>query len=82
MFLHGSAATPVHLINKMIEQKSRLKNVELISITQQGVHWVVTEYGAVNLFGMNMEQRAKALIKIAHPNHQETLEKEACKRFE
>jgi acyl-CoA hydrolase len=31
---------------------------------------------------MNMEQRAKALIKIAHPEHQETLEKEACKRFE
>ena len=37
VFLHGSAATPVHLINKLIEQKERLKNVELVSITQKGV---------------------------------------------
>jgi acyl-CoA hydrolase len=37
VFLHGSAATPIHLINKLIEQKQRLKNVELISITQQGI---------------------------------------------
>jgi acyl-CoA hydrolase len=37
VFLHGSAATPVYLINKLIEQKERLKNVELVSITQKGV---------------------------------------------
>jgi len=37
VFLHGSAATPVHLINKLLEQKDRLRNVELVSITQQGV---------------------------------------------
>jgi acyl-CoA hydrolase len=52
-------------------------------VTTRGhIHWVVTEYGAVNLFGMNMEQRAKALIKIAHPDHKENLEKEAFKRFD
>lgn len=45
------------------------------------IHWVVTEYGAVNLFGMNMEQRAKELIKIAHPNHREMLEKASYERF-
>ncbi|MCC6186329.1 MAG: 4-hydroxybutyrate CoA-transferase [Chitinophagaceae bacterium] len=51
-------------------------------VTTRGhIHWVVTEYGAVNLFGLNMEQRAKALIKIAHPNHQEYLEKMAFERF-
>jgi acyl-CoA hydrolase len=37
VFLHGSAATPIHLINKLLEQKSRLQNVELVSITQQGI---------------------------------------------
>ena len=37
VFLQGSAATPVHLINKMFEQKERLQQVELVSITQQGV---------------------------------------------
>ena len=51
-------------------------------VTSRGhIHWVVTEYGAVNLFGMNMEQRAKALIKIAHPDHQEELEHLSIKRF-
>lgn len=35
--MHGSAATPVYLINKLIEQKERLKNVELVSITQKGI---------------------------------------------
>ncbi len=31
--------------------------------------------------GMNMHQRAKALIKIAHPNFRESLEKAAYERF-
>ena len=32
VFLHGSAATPIRLINELIAQKDRLFNVELISI--------------------------------------------------
>jgi acyl-CoA hydrolase len=32
------------------------------------VHWVVTEYGAVNLVGLTLRQRAAALISIAHPD--------------
>jgi acyl-CoA hydrolase len=38
-------------------------------VTTRGhVHWVVTEYGAVNLFGRTLQQRADALISIAHPD--------------
>src|SRR4029450_9915736 len=38
-------------------------------VTTRGhVHWVVTEYGAVNLFGLTLRQRAEALIRIAHPD--------------
>jgi acyl-CoA hydrolase len=38
-------------------------------VTTRGhVHWVVTEYGAVNLFGLTLRQRAEALIAIAHPD--------------
>jgi acyl-CoA hydrolase len=38
-------------------------------VTTRGhVHWVVTEYGAVNLFGLSLRQRAQALIGIAHPD--------------
>jgi len=51
-------------------------------VTTRGhIHWVVTEYGAVNLFGMNMTQRAKALISIAHPDHRESLERATAERF-
>jgi acyl-CoA hydrolase len=38
-------------------------------VTTRGhVHWVVTEYGAVNLFGRSLRQRAELLIGIAHPD--------------
>lgn len=45
------------------------------------VHWVITEFGAVNLFGKPMRERAKLLISIAHPSARETLEKAAFERF-
>jgi acyl-CoA hydrolase len=38
-------------------------------VTTRGhVHWVVTEYGAVNLWGLGLRARAEALISIAHPD--------------
>ncbi|MEP0815056.1 MAG: acetyl-CoA hydrolase/transferase family protein [bacterium] len=42
--------------------------------------YVATEYGIVHLFGLNLRERAKALISIAHPDHREALEKEAALR--
>jgi 4-hydroxybutyrate CoA-transferase len=38
-------------------------------VTTRGhVHWVVTEYGAVDLFGRSLRERAELLIAIAHPD--------------
>jgi acyl-CoA hydrolase len=38
-------------------------------VTTRGhVHWVVTEYGAVNLHGRTLRERAELLISIAHPD--------------
>ena len=38
-------------------------------VTSRGhVHWVVTEYGAVNLHGQTLRQRGEALISLAHPD--------------
>jgi acyl-CoA hydrolase len=38
-------------------------------VTTRGhVHWVVTEYGAVNLHGKSLRQRGEALVSIAHPD--------------
>ena len=43
-------------------------------VTTRGhVHWVVTEYGAVNLHGMTLRQRGEALISIAHPDFRRSL---------
>jgi acyl-CoA hydrolase len=58
-----------------------LKEGAGVVTTRGHIHWVVTEYGAVNLFGMNMEQRAKALINIAHPDHRAFLEQKSFERF-
>ncbi len=46
-------------------------------VTTRGhVHWVVTEYGAVDLFGQSLCQRAEALISIAHPDFRAELRRE------
>lgn len=45
------------------------------------VHWVITEFGAVNLFGKSMKERAKLLISIADPSVRDYLEKFAFERF-
>jgi acyl-CoA hydrolase len=58
-----------------------LKKGAGVVTTRGHIHWVVTEYGKVNLFGKNMEQRAKALIGLAHPDHRDALEKEYFERF-
>ena len=58
-----------------------LKEGAGVVTTRGHVHWVVTEFGMVNLFGKNLQQRAKALIKIAHPNHREDLERSYFDRF-
>jgi acyl-CoA hydrolase len=59
-----------------------LKEGAGVVTTRGHVHWVVTEYGVVNLFGKSLKQRAKALIEIAHPNHREMLENAYYDRFE
>ena len=46
-------------------------------VTTRGhVHWVVTEYGAVNLFGLSLRQRADALIWLAHPDFRAELRRD------
>jgi acyl-CoA hydrolase len=47
-------------------------------VTSRGhVHWVVTEFGAVNLHGRSVRERAEMLISIAHPDHQAELRRAA-----
>ncbi|HKZ40051.1 MAG TPA: acetyl-CoA hydrolase/transferase C-terminal domain-containing protein, partial [Candidatus Hodarchaeales archaeon] len=49
-------------------------------VTSRGdVHYVVTELGMANLHGKSVRERAKALIRISHPNFQGQLEAYAKK---
>jgi len=58
-----------------------LKTGAGVVTTRGHVHFVVTEFGVVNLYGRNMEQRAKLLISIANPAHKEDLEIAYFDRF-
>ena len=49
--------------------------------TRNHIHWFVTEYGAVNLYGKSLQERAKLVISVAHPSAQEELDKAAFERF-
>jgi acyl-CoA hydrolase len=46
-------------------------------VTSRGhVHWIITEYGAVNLHGLTLRERGEALISIAHPDFRPELRKQ------
>jgi RimJ/RimL family protein N-acetyltransferase len=44
-----------------------------VVVPRGDVHYVVTEYGSVNLFGKSLKERAVALISIAHPKFRDEL---------
>ena len=49
--------------------------------TRSHMHWFVTEYGAVDLYGKTLQERARLIISVAHPSAQEALDKAAFERF-
>jgi len=50
-----------------------------VVVPRGDVYFVVTEYGAVNLFGKSLQERAMAMISIAHPKFRDELFYEAKK---
>lgn len=50
-----------------------LSDGSIVTDTRTQVHYVVTEYGKVNLKGLSTWQRAEALISIAHPQFRDQL---------
>jgi 4-hydroxybutyrate CoA-transferase len=49
-------------------------------VTTRGhAHWVVTEFGAVNLHGLTLRERAEALTSIAHPDFHAELRRDASR---
>jgi len=71
-------ALPASTKNGQSKIVATLKPGAGVVTTRAHVHYIVTEFGAVNLYGKTLEERAKLLIGIAHPDHREALEKAAC----
>lgn len=81
-FMRGSALSPggkpiIAMTSLTKDQKSKIV-LELrpgagVVTTRGHVHFVVTEFGIADLWGKTLGERAKALINVAHPMHQEAL---------
>jgi acyl-CoA hydrolase len=52
-----------------------LKQGAGVVTTRSHVQYIITENGIANLYGKTLKQRVKEMVKIAHPNHQEAVEK-------
>jgi len=71
-------ALPSTARNEAISRiQTRLSPGAGVVTTRGDVHYVITEYGIAYLHGKNIQERALALISIAHPKFREKLMKEA-----
>lgn len=50
-----------------------------VVVPRGDAHYVVTEFGAVNLFGKSLQERAMAMVSISHPDFRDELFYEAKK---
>ena len=85
-FVYGSSRSVggqsfIAMLSTTSHGKSKIKPVLTpgagVVTTRFQTNWVVTEYGAVNLRGKNMIDRARLLISIAAPQFREELDREA-----
>ncbi|MCT4625009.1 MAG: 4-hydroxybutyrate CoA-transferase, partial [Schleiferiaceae bacterium] len=58
-----------------------LKKGAGVVTTRAHVHYVVTEHGIADLYGKSIKQRIKAMIGIAHPDHRESIERDAYEMY-
>lgn len=89
-FMRGALAAPGGRAIIALPATARDGSISRISVrlapgagvvTMRGsVQWIVTEYGAVNLRGRCLRERAAELISIAHPDHQGELRAAAVAR--
>jgi RimJ/RimL family protein N-acetyltransferase len=86
-FLKGAAASPggkpIICLSSTTDQgrvsriRPQLLEGEGITIPRSDVHYVITEYGSAYLFCKTIQERALALIEIAHPEFRPWLLEEA-----
>ena len=52
-----------------------LKQGAGVVTTRAHAHYIITENGIADLYGKTLKQRVSELVRIAHPNHQEAVER-------
>lgn len=57
----------------------QLKPGATVSLSRNDLHYLVTEYGCVNLKGTTIRERVELIISVAHPKFREQLREEAIK---
>lgn len=55
---------------------SQLKLGAGVVTTRAHAHYIITEYGVIDLFGKTLKERAEGLISISHPDDRANLEEE------
>jgi acyl-CoA hydrolase len=85
-FIRGAALSPGGKPIIAIPSTARAGSISRIAteltpgagvVTTRGhVHWVVTEFGAVNLHGKTLRERGESLISIAHPDFRAALRRD------
>lgn len=89
-FIRGASLSkggkPIIALNSVMSNGAskivaQLKPGAGVVTTRAHVHYVVSEFGVADLYGKSIQQRIKALINIAHPNHREELDKQAWDLF-
>jgi acetyl-CoA hydrolase len=86
-FIYGASRSqegvPILALPSTVKQGAMSRIVPMLKpgagvvTSRNHVHWIVTEFGAVDLYGKSIRERAHALIGIAHPEFREALEREA-----
>ena len=73
----GKAIIALPSITKRCESRivPYLKQGAGVVTTRAHAHYIITENGIADLYGKTLKQRVAELVKIAHPNHQETIER-------
>ncbi len=69
LLLFAASETEAGLTSNIIAKLDELETV----VPRGDVHYVITEFGAVNLFGKSIQERVIAMISIAHPQFREEL---------
>jgi acyl-CoA hydrolase len=53
-----------------------LKQGAGVVTTRAHTHYIITENGIADLYGKTLKQRVAEMVKIAHPSHQESIDKQ------